>query len=186
MNIREATLTQRRDNEEINNLKQIIGLKMNTDYSIQENYESLRYGKVMCLTDQDVDGSHIKGLLINFFHFLWPSLVKRKGFITSLATPIVKAFKGKQVKTFYNLPEYDKWKDDKSKSSGWNIKYYKGLGTSTSKEAKEYFVDVNNKLINYFWEEPETEDSEDSVTDVNDESILLAFEKKRADERKNG
>ena len=111
-------------------------------------------------------------------------MVKRKGFITSLATPIVKAFKGKQVKTFYNLPEYDKWKDDKSKSSGWNIKYYKGLGTSTSKEAKEYFVDVNNKLINYFWEEPETEDSEDSVTDVNDESILLAFEKKRADERK--
>ena len=63
LNIREATLTQRRDNEEINNLKQIIGLKMNTDYSIQENYESLRYGKVMCLTDQDVDGSHIKGLL---------------------------------------------------------------------------------------------------------------------------
>lgn len=187
LNIREATLTQRRDNEEINNLKQIIGLKMNTDYSIQVNYESLRYGKVMCLTDQDVDGSHIKGLLINFFHFLWPSLVKRKGFITSLATPIVKAFKGKQVKTFYNLPEYDKWKDNKSKSSGWNIKYYKGLGTSTSKEAKEYFVDVNNKLINYFWEEPETEnseDSEDSVTDVNDESILLAFEKKRADERK--
>ena len=65
LNIREASIKQRNENDEINYLKQIIGLKMNTDYSIDENFNTLRYGKVMCLTDQDVDGSHIKGLLIN-------------------------------------------------------------------------------------------------------------------------
>lgn len=178
LNIREAKLTQRKDNEEINNLKQIIGLKMGTDYTIEENFNSLRYGKIMCLTDQDVDGSHIKGLLMNFFHFLWPSLMKRDGFITSLATPIVKAFKGKNVKTFYNLTNYEKWRDT-SDASGWNVKYYKGLGTSTSKEAKEYFVGIDKKLITYFWE-----DIKENTTDPNDNCITKAFSKKRADDRK--
>ena len=191
LNIREASIKQRNENDEINYLKQIIGLKMNTDYSIDENFNTLRYGKVMCLTDQDVDGSHIKGLLINFFHFLWPTLVQRKGFITSLATPIVKAFKGKSVKTFYNLTEYENWKEQDS-SKGWNIKYYKGLGTSTSKEAKEYFVDVDDKLIKYYWEELKEEsdsdsDEEESIPsiDPNDDAITKAFAKKRADDRKS-
>ena len=183
LNIREASIKQRNDNDEINYLKQIIGLKMNTDYSLEENFDTLRYGKIMCLTDQDVDGSHIKGLLINFFHFLWPSLVKRKGFITSLATPIVKAFKGKNVKVFYNLTEYDDWK--KKSSKGWNIKYYKGLGTSTSKEAKEYFVDIDDKLINYYWKDvKEKNDDEINKIDPNDDAITKAFSKKRADDRK--
>jgi DNA topoisomerase II len=192
LNIREASIKQRNENDEINYLKQIMGLKMNTDYSIDENFDNLRYGKIMCLTDQDVDGSHIKGLLINFFHFLWPSLVQRKGFITSLATPIVKAFKGKLTKTFYNLTEYEVWKE-KDSSKGWNTKYYKGLGTSTSKEAKEYFVDVDNKLIKYYWDElkedtdSESDDEKDSVPNIdpNDDAITKAFAKKRADDRKS-
>ena len=178
LNIREAKLTQRKNNEEINYLKQIIGLKMNTDYTIEENFNSLRYGRIMCLTDQDVDGSHIKGLLMNFFHFLWPSLMKRNGFITSLSTPIVKAFKGKNINTFYNLTDYENWRESNN-TSGWNVKYYKGLGTSTSKEAKEYFIGIDKKLITYFWE-----DIKENTTDPNDNCITKAFSKKRADDRK--
>jgi len=151
LNVREASANKLKDNDEINNLVKILGLKFNTDYSKDNNFNNIRYGRIICLTDQDVDGSHIKGLLINMFHSLWPSLLKRDGFMTSLATPIVKAFKGKKEKVFYNLSDYDEWKESEGNINSWKIKYYKGLGTSTSREAKDYFVNIDNKLIHYFF-----------------------------------
>merc|ERR1712146_196637 len=116
-----------------------------------DSLNQLRYGGIILLTDQDVDGYHIKGLLINFLHYMWPSLVKLNLFIYSLATPIVKVSKGKSIRTFYNITDYENWKEENS-SKGWNIKYYKGLGTSDSKEAKEYFTDIEEKLVKYTWE----------------------------------
>ena len=85
-----------------------------------------------------------------------------------MLTPIVKATKGKKVISFYNLSDYEKWKES---HKGWSIKYYKGLGTSTPKEAKEYFKDM--KVVNYVFEEKES-----------DEAIELAFNKKRTNDRK--
>ena len=162
----------------------------------------------------NTDGYHIKGLVMNFFHHFFPSLIKLD-FIHSLATPIVKASKGKDTKTFYNLTEYETWKN-KIDTNAWHIKYYKGLGTSNREEAKEYFNDLENKLIKYTWadksiygDSPVSDDDEESVTsskksqrrgtkkskttsvdDVNKEhicydAITLAFEKKRADDRKD-
>ena len=61
------------DNEEVSNLIKIMGLSIGKDYS---DISTLRYGSIMLMTDQDHDGSHIKGLLINFVHFFWPSLLK--------------------------------------------------------------------------------------------------------------
>lgn len=197
LNVREATAKQLTDNEEINNLKQIVGLKHGVDYSIESNFNQLRYGRVLILTDQDVDGSHIKGLFMNFIHCVWPSLLKRDKFVTSLATPIVKATKGKDVIIFYNLTEYEDWKES-DESKGYKTKYYKGLGTSTSAEAKEYFVDIEDKLINYFWQsaqegwekkKPKTIDMSDNEViviekDKDDDALTLAFDKTRADDRK--
>ena len=206
LNVREASVKVIGGNDEINFLKQIIGLKQNTDYSIEENFNQLRYGRIIILTDQDVDGSHIKGLLMNFLHVLWPELLKRDGFVTSLATPIVKLFKGKEIKTFYNLTEYQDYVDDlKSSNSlnGWKTKYYKGLGTSTSSEAKEYFHEIEDKLIKYFYKsaieglgnekelesesEEETENIKKSslLLDEDDDAITLAFDKSRSDDRKS-
>ena len=48
----------------------------------------------MIMTDQDHDGSHIKGLIINFIHHFWPSLLKLNGFMKEFVTPIIKATKG--------------------------------------------------------------------------------------------
>jgi DNA gyrase/topoisomerase IV subunit B len=170
----------------------------------------------------NTDGFHIKGLLMNFFHYFFPSLLKLN-FIHSLATPIVKAVKGKDAKTFYNLTEYEDWKK-KVDTNTWHIKYYKGLGTSNREEAKEYFNDFEKKLIKYTYAEkslfpPEelkggnSEEVEDvaesetsskrstkkgttkklkttTVEDTNKEHICyeamtLAFDKKRADDRKD-
>lgn len=191
LNVRDATPKQLTENEEIVNLIKILGLKYKTEYN---DVKQLRYGSILLMTDQDVDGSHIKGLLINFIHYFWPSLLKTNKFITCLATPIVKVSKGKETISFYNLTQYEQWKERTHNGIGWTIKYYKGLGTSTAKEAIEYFTDIDEKLINYQWLEQPLENiysvyNEDAVEKLScedgcNESILLAFDKKRADDRK--
>jgi len=169
LNVREATNIQLLNNEEIKCLKTIIGLKQGEDYTSEEKFNTLRYGHVLMLTDSDVDGSHIKGLFMNMIHSLWPSLIKRTDFIQSLHTPIVKATKGKEIISFYNLVEYDNWIQDTNNSKNYKIKYYKGLGTSTSLEAKEYFTDIHNKLITYLWENQNKEIKPDNDDDFDEE-----------------
>jgi len=172
LNVKDTDQEKIINNAEISAIKKILGLKSGEVYSstTTEQEWDLRYGKVMILCDSDVDGSHIKGLLMNFFHSYWPSLLKA-GFIVSMLTPILKATKGKNVISFYNGGDYIKWKDENQDSHTWTIKYYKGLGTSNATEFKEYFKDM--KMVNYTW------------TDVlSDNAIDLAFNKKRADDRK--
>ena len=169
INVKDINIKKITDNEEISNLKKIIGLETGKDYT--NSIDDLRYGKVMLMTDSDVDGSHIKGLLFNMFHALWPSLLKRNDFMCSMMTPIIKAKRGKEILSFYSLTDYETWKEATANGKGWDIKYYKGLGTSDDKEAKEYFRDLN--IISYKWDDPTSNDA-----------IDLAFNKKRADDRK--
>lgn len=76
---------------------------------------------------QDQDGSHIKGLLINFIHHNWPSLLQMD-FLEEFITPIVKVFKGSnQEISFFSLPEFEEWKVATPNWNTWRIKYYKGV-----------------------------------------------------------
>lgn len=170
MNVKDVTYQKISENAEITALKKILGLEQNKDYS--DGIQSLRYGKIMIMTDQDHDGSHIKGLLFNVFETLWTSLYKYDGFMTSLLTPIIKATnsQSKEVLSFYNMSDYENWSESLKNKNQWKIKYYKGLGTSTDEEAKDYFK--NMKKITY------------KHTEKSDEFINLAFNKKRADDRK--
>ena len=176
LNVRDASPKQLLENEEIINIKKILGLQHNKEYT---DINDLRYGGIVLMCDQDVDGYHIKGLLMNFFHYFWPSLLQNHNFIYALATPIVKATKGsgktKSIKVFYNLTDYSNWKDD-SESKSYSIKYYKGLGTSTKEEAKEYFEDIEHKLIKYTWKNgnynENDEDNEDNEDEKNNEETI--------------
>ncbi|MGH0142037.1 UNVERIFIED_CONTAM: hypothetical protein FKN15_075068 [Acipenser sinensis] len=172
LNVREASHKQIMENAEINNIIKIVGLQYKKSYDDPESLRTLRYGKIMIMTDQDQDGSHIKGLLINFFHHNWPSLL-RHSFLEEFITPIVKATKNKQELAFYSIPEFDEWKKQTENYKTWHIKYYKGLGTSTGKEAKEYFADMDRHRIMFKYAGPE-----------DDAAITLAFSKKKTDDRK--
>ena len=182
LNVRDVTLKKVSDNAEINNLVKIMGLKFNAKKgkNKEETLKDLRYGKIMIFTDADVDGSHIKGLLINLFSIFWPELLEIPGFIISLATPILKVKKQKESIDFYTMTEFNTWKDTIENIKAWDIKYYKGLGTSTSEEAKGYFTDFENKNIAYT-----ICDQDDVVTkELSIDKIELAFDKKRTDDRK--
>ncbi|XP_038905935.1 DNA topoisomerase 2 [Benincasa hispida] len=173
LNVREATSKQITENKEIQYIKQILGLQQGKEYN---NAKALRYGHLMIMTDQDHDGSHIKGLLINFIHSFWPSLLRVPSFLVEFITPIVKAtHKNGTVLSFYTMPEYESWKESlRGNASGWSIKYYKGLGTSTSKEGREYFEQLTKHKKDFIWQD-----------DNDGEAIELAFSKKKIEDRKN-
>ena len=192
MNTRGEPVKKIAENNEIKEIKQILGLEVGRKYTPDDVKYRLRYGKVLFMTDQDLDGSHIKGLGINLFQNEWATLTEIPGFIGFMNTPILKAKKGTQEKVFYSEGEYRAWKEATEEGaggategvavagvstathmqpSGWTTKYYKGLGTSTGKEFKEYFE--NKKIVDF------THSGE-----ACDNAIDMVFNKKRADDRK--
>ena len=167
LNVRDISQEKFSKNEELTAIKKILGLEQRKKYN---DSKSLRYGRIMVMADQDLDGSHIKGLLMNLFHAEWPELMK-SNFICSLATPLLKASKKNVVLSFYTAQEFDKWKAQQGDGfKSWHLKYYKGLGTSTPEEAQDWFRNLHE--IKYCYDK-ET-----------DENFSLAFNKKRADDRK--
>jgi len=186
MNTRGEPVKKIAENNEIKEIKQILGLEVGRKYTPDDVKYRLRYGKVLFMTDQDLDGSHIKGLGINLFQNEWATLTEIPGFIGFMNTPILKAKKGTQEKVFYSEGEYRAWKETTeggagggagvsvathAQPSGWTTKYYKGLGTSTGKEFKEYFE--HKKIVDF------THSGE-----ACDNAIDMVFNKKRADDRK--
>ena len=191
------------NNEEITNVVKILGLHYSKKYSDSADLRSLRYGKLLIMTDQDQDGSHIKGLVINFLHHNWPSLLQHS-FVQEFITPIVKvsmlaSFTGLRMymcihvigavlvqkasrltftnthtlrvrvflqvskshheHSFFSLPEFEQWCSMTEGAHTWKTKYYKGLGTSTAKEAKEYFSDMERHRIPFKYAGPEDDDA---------------------------
>lgn len=165
-NVRDVSVAQLTSNQEFNDLKKILGLQQGKVY---EDVSELRYGRLMIMTDADNDGSHIKGLILNMIHYFWPSLLTLN-FVVSMVTPIIKATKGPETVSFYTDAAFRTWYGDGK--PGWKIKYYKGLGTSTSAEARDYFKKIQDLTVTF---------DRDTMTD---DSIVLAFDKTKADARK--
>lgn len=175
LNVRDASVDQISKNAEIQNIKSFIGLQHKKEYT---DTRGLRYGHLMIMTDQDHDGSHIKGLLINFLQVQFPSLLKIPEFLIEFITPIIKVWKGDpknptKSKSFFTMPEYEQWREEHRNDRNWQHKYYKGLGTSTTEDAQIYFRDLDRHLKEFH-----------TMQDHEAQLIDLAFSKKKADERK--
>ncbi|KAI8281746.1 DNA topoisomerase 2 [Colletotrichum sp. SAR11_57] len=177
LNVRDASIDQITKNQEIQNIKQFLGLKHKAVYN---DTKGLRYGHLMIMADQDHDGSHIKGLLINFLQVQYPSLLQIPDFFREFITPIVKVWQGpnpkkpQRLKSFFTQPQYEEWKESHtSELSRWHYKYFKGLGTSSNEDAQVYFTNLDDHLKEFNTMKPDEA-----------ELFELAFSKKKADARK--
>lgn len=170
LNTRNAKPVTIAANKVVEAIIKCLNLKQDMDYTNDENFKTLRYSRLVIVTDADVDGIHICGLIQNLFHSLYPSLLARTpSFLTSMQTPIVRVYlsKTKQL-LFYDEEEYRKY----VKSMGGKKiekKYYKGLASSSSADIQDTF---GRKLIEY------------KLDDKANEAMNKAFHTKFADTRK--
>lgn len=174
LNVRNAQTSSISKNKVISDIIKALGAKLNVDYTVDKIFKTLRYGKIMIITDADVDGIHISGLLQNMIHTMFPTLLERnESFITSMQTPIVRVFlNNKKQKLFYDEREYKSYVTQFSKNNPNKKivkKYYKGLGSSSDKDIKDTF---GNKMIEY---------KNDEYTNFNMNKV---FSSKNADSRK--
>lgn len=156
-------------NQVIIDLKEVLGLREGMDYTVDSNYMTLRYGKILIMADADEDGKHIIGLLLNLFHSLYPSLIARE-YIMLLRTPIVRVSKAKEKLTFFTHKDYEQWMNVTPTHGKWVHKYLKGLASSTPEEITFDFKDPRYVQIIY--------------DDVSDAYLNLAFNDKMSDLRK--
>ena len=159
LNVRDASAGQVLQNKEIQNIMKIIGLQPGA------NNPRLRYGQVIIMCDQDDDGSHIGGLILNFIDHFWPGLMDGALRVSIFRTPLVKV----GTQEFYSMPEYEAWS---ATAEPHKAKYYKGLGTSTSADAKKYFSNLATHLIPLACEE------------AGRDALELAFRRSKASERR--
>jgi DNA topoisomerase-2 len=174
LNVRNSIPTTISKNKVITSLIQSLNLKHDLDYKEDKNFKTLAYGKVILLTDSDVDGWHISGLIMNFLHYLFPSLLEREEpYLISMCTPIVRVFKQPKEKDllFYDENRFRKFqKEQMEKNKTFKSKYYKGLGTTKAEDVPDTF---GLKMIEY-------KNDDDSNTSMN-----KVFHKKFADVRKD-
>lgn len=164
LNARNSAITTLTKNKEVTDIIQILGLRQGVDYSQEDNYKTLNYGKVMIISDSDCDGIHITGLIMNLFHYLFPTLLSRNEFLISMLTPIVKI----RELEFYDLNQARTY-IQRNQCKEKDIRYYKGLGTSTDQDIKTTF----GKQVLQFVKDEHT-----------DSMMVKVFCKKQADQRK--
>ena len=157
LNIMNAKVDRIINNREIALLKQVLGLREceneedRGDYYLNEdNFNTLRYGRVLIFADSDVDGKHIVGLILLLFHCLYPSLLKRE-YIMFYRTPLLRAIKGKQRLPFMTRDSYDRWLAEDPRRKNWEVKYFKGLGTSTPQDVKDDFK--NPHMVRFIYDQ---------------------------------
>jgi DNA topoisomerase-2 len=141
INVTSKDLKEILNNKEFKNILTITGLSFGVKVN---SILDLRFSRIIISTDQDLDGYNIRALLINAFYTFWPELFDLN-VICVLNTPIVKVTHKKKVISFYNVEEFEKWQT-KYKTDNYTSKYFKGLGTSSSKEWKEYLENIESNL----------------------------------------
>lgn len=146
LNTQKATLDKIQKNAEIMTMINAFGLKIDSK-SMKVTYdpEDLRYGKIIIMSDADVDGAHIKNL---FYTFIWnfcPDLIK-DGYIYAGVPPLYKLTIGKEYKYIKNDEELEKWKKE-NPNKKFELNRMKGLGEMSVEETEETLTSPTGRIL---------------------------------------
>ena len=141
LNVEKARLNKILENEEIKNMITAFGAGVSDEF----NEEKLRYHKIISMTDADVDGSHIRILLLTFlFRFMRPLI--EKGYVYSAKPPLYKVSRGKEDKYFYSDEELNKDLEENGRK-GITVQRYKGLGEMNAEQLWETTMNPDNRTL---------------------------------------
>lgn len=148
------------------NIMTLLGLKYNCSYSTDLQKETLRYSKLIIVSDQDLDGNNICSLVLIFIMTYFPNLC-RSNFIYRLVTPVIRCYLKNNLQDldkaecFYDIETYLKFFESlpEKEKSKYVIEYYKGLAKHTAREIQHMIKgDINQYLRLYFYDK-ETENT---------------------------
>jgi len=184
LNVGICTVEEYAHNKEIIEMKKALGLKEGIDYSTEESRLQLRYGSLVIMTDQDRDGAHIRMLVMNFFRWKYPTLLKPTidgkcpSFVQIMETPYIRIKDGSNIRAFFYEREYQDWVTDpkvtdkeRERRSRCEMTVFKGLGSSSDAQLLEAFQ--IGKIITPTWDEKA------------EELMSIAFDKGYEDDRKD-
>jgi len=144
------------ENKYIKNMVAAIGLRYGVDYTITNNFNTLKYNKIYIFTDADQDGTHISGLICVFILVYWPELLRSKGFINIIRSPCVRILKLHNNKysvlnSFYSLEHFNKYMETNKLPNGVQVSYYKGIGSNNPEELLTIFGQLTDNTVRIYY-----------------------------------
>ncbi|WP_196769897.1 DNA topoisomerase (ATP-hydrolyzing) subunit B [Staphylococcus equorum] len=142
LNVEKARLDRILNNNEIRSMITAFGTGIGGEFDLSK----ARYHKIVLMTDADVDGAHIRTLLLTFFYrFMRPLL--EAGYVYIAQPPLFKLTQGKQKYYVFNERELDKLKEELDPSPKWSISRYKGLGEMNADQLWETTMNPEHRAL---------------------------------------
>lgn len=147
MNPRKSDLNTELCDTVLSQFKKAMGLDIRKNYN--DGIKDLRYSSLIIGADQDADGFHITGLILNYIHLHWPELLAKPGFVKIFKSKYIKftSSNEKFTKDFYSQAEYNEWKKGEGLTIDGKLKFYKGIGNNSNAEMQDYFKSIKDSTI---------------------------------------